>query len=200
MVEHYTIRALARAAEVPSSTVRYYERAGRLGPEERSGGNYRTYTQRSPERLLFIRAAQANGFTLDDSRSLLDFQDGGRPRPLRQQGAQRAGRSARSRGSLGTWAATGATLSAVLSSACCWLPLLAAAGSLLATGYHFTCFRRPACGPGGACSVPGEKLTRLNKDLLWVATLLVGLFAFFSNYVGALAGGHEAGSFLRTCF
>jgi len=62
----YTIGALARAAEVPTTTVRYYERTGLLPPEGRSGGNYRSYSVRSLERLRFIRAAQANGFTLDD--------------------------------------------------------------------------------------------------------------------------------------
>lgn len=76
MVAHYTIGALARAANVPTTTIRYYERAGLLPPESRSGGNYRDYTDRSLERLLFIRAAQTNGFTLDDVRRLLDFQDG----------------------------------------------------------------------------------------------------------------------------
>lgn len=76
MVAHYTIGALARAAEVPTTTVRYYERAGLLPPESRSGGNYRSYTDRSLERLRFIRAAQANGFTLDDVKRLLQFQDG----------------------------------------------------------------------------------------------------------------------------
>jgi MerR family mercuric resistance operon transcriptional regulator len=76
MVERYTIGALARAAEVPTTTIRYYERAGLLPPEGRSGGNYRAYTERSLERLLFIRAAQANGFTLDDVKRLLQFQDG----------------------------------------------------------------------------------------------------------------------------
>lgn len=76
MVAHYTIGALARAGHVPTTTIRYYERAGLLPPEGRSGGNYRDYTDRSLERLLFIRAAQANGFTLDDVRRLLDFQDG----------------------------------------------------------------------------------------------------------------------------
>jgi DNA-binding transcriptional MerR regulator len=76
VVAHYTIGALSRAADVPTTTVRYYERAGLLPPEGRSGGNYRDYTDRSLERLLFIRAAQANGFTLDDVRRLLDFQDG----------------------------------------------------------------------------------------------------------------------------
>lgn len=76
MAGHYTIGALSRAAEVPTTTVRYYERAGLLPAEGRTGGNYRAYTDRSLERLHFIRAAQANGFTLDDVRRLLDFQDG----------------------------------------------------------------------------------------------------------------------------
>lgn len=76
MVAYYTIGALAHAAGVPTTTVRYYERAGLLPPEGRSGGNYRSYTDRSLERLRFIRAAQANGFTLDDVKRLLQFQDG----------------------------------------------------------------------------------------------------------------------------
>jgi MerR family mercuric resistance operon transcriptional regulator len=76
MDTEYTIGSLARAAEVPTSTVRYYERAGLLVPEGRSGGNYRSYSARSLERLRFIRAAQANGFTLDDVKQLLRFQDG----------------------------------------------------------------------------------------------------------------------------
>jgi len=76
MVAHYTMGALARAAGVPTSTVRYYERVGLLTPEGRSGGNYRSYTDRSLERLRFIRAAQTNGFTLDDVKRLFQFQDG----------------------------------------------------------------------------------------------------------------------------
>lgn len=76
MVALYTIGALARAADVPTTTVRYYERAGLLPPEGRSGGNYRNYSDRSLERLRFIRAAQANGFTLEDVKRLLMFRDG----------------------------------------------------------------------------------------------------------------------------
>ena len=72
----YTIGSLARAAAVPSSTIRYYERAGLLRPEGRSAGNYRRYSERSLERLAFIRAAQANGFTLKDVQGLLRLQDG----------------------------------------------------------------------------------------------------------------------------
>jgi len=72
----YTIGQLARAAGVPTSTLRYYERARILRPDGRSGGNYRVYGPAALERLRFIRAAQANGFTLEDIAALLDFQDG----------------------------------------------------------------------------------------------------------------------------
>jgi len=66
-----TIGELAKAAEVPTSTLRYYERAGILRPSGRSAGNYRVYSATELERLRFIRAAKATGFTLDDIRSLL---------------------------------------------------------------------------------------------------------------------------------
>jgi DNA-binding transcriptional MerR regulator len=71
----YTIGALARAADLPTSTVRYYERSGLLLPESRSDGNYRRYSDASLKRLRFIRAAQANGFTLTNVKDLLRFQD-----------------------------------------------------------------------------------------------------------------------------
>lgn len=71
MATKLTIGELAKAAEVPTSTVRYYERAGILRPSGRSAGNYRVYSATELERLRFIRAAKATGFTLDDIRSLL---------------------------------------------------------------------------------------------------------------------------------
>jgi len=67
----FTITELARAADVPTTTLRYYERAGLLEAEDRSQGNYRLYTDESLRRLKFIRAAQAIGFTLDDVKDLL---------------------------------------------------------------------------------------------------------------------------------
>ena len=70
---HYTIGQLARAAGVPTSTVRYYERAGLLKPDARSGGNYRLYTERALGRLRFIRSAQATGFSLNDVREFLSL-------------------------------------------------------------------------------------------------------------------------------
>ncbi len=66
-----TLGELARAAGVPSSTVRYYEREGILKPRRRSSANYRLYSQEDVHRLRFIRAAQATGFTLHDVTELL---------------------------------------------------------------------------------------------------------------------------------
>ena len=71
MGETFTIGELAKAAGVPSSTVRYYEREGLLRPSTRSPSNYRLYTEPELERLRFIRAAQATGFTLEDVTQLL---------------------------------------------------------------------------------------------------------------------------------
>lgn len=77
MAEDLTIGALAKAAGVPTSTVRYYERRGLLSPIRRSAGNYRLYGPAALSRLRFVRSAQAAGFTLSDIEALLTFRDGG---------------------------------------------------------------------------------------------------------------------------
>ncbi len=71
MTSQITIGELASAAGVPISTIRYYERAKLLRPSARSTSNYRLYSQADLERLRFIRAAQATGFTLDGVTKLL---------------------------------------------------------------------------------------------------------------------------------
>ncbi len=71
MVGSYTIGELARIAQVPTSTVRYYERVGLLQPRGRTAGNYRMYDDESLRRLRFIRSAQAIGFTLNDVKVLI---------------------------------------------------------------------------------------------------------------------------------
>ena len=71
MTAKLTIGELAKAVDVPISTVRYYERAGILKPSGRSAGNYRVYSDAELERLRFIRAAQATGFRLTDIKALL---------------------------------------------------------------------------------------------------------------------------------
>jgi len=78
-VETLTISQLARAAQVPTTTVRYYERIGLLAPDDRSQGNYRLYNQRSLRRLQFIRTAQAIGFTLQNVQLLLGSRNGATP-------------------------------------------------------------------------------------------------------------------------
>lgn len=72
----FTIGQLARAAQVPVSTLRYYERIGLVEPDDRSAGNYRIYGLGVLRRLQFIRAAQSIGFLLEDVRALLGPEDG----------------------------------------------------------------------------------------------------------------------------
>jgi len=66
-----TIGELSKAADVPASTVRYYERTGLLRRPPRSASNYRLYGEEDVYRLRFIKAAQATGFALDDVAELL---------------------------------------------------------------------------------------------------------------------------------
>ena len=79
MTNQFTISQLAKAADIPTTTVRYYERVGLVEPEDRSHGNYRLYSDESLARLKFIRAAQGTGFTLDDVRALLSDDSGNVP-------------------------------------------------------------------------------------------------------------------------
>src|ERR1700709_1408633 len=65
-----TIAKLARAAEVGVETARYYQRRGLMtGP--RPPGPYRQYGPDHLQRLLFVRRAQAAGFTLEEIKELL---------------------------------------------------------------------------------------------------------------------------------
>src|SRR5256885_12463572 len=68
-----TIGQLAKAAHVPTSPLRFYERTRLLTPTTRSDGNYRQYDSNALERLRFIRAAQATGFSIEDIRELLSL-------------------------------------------------------------------------------------------------------------------------------
>lgn len=79
MQREYTISQLAKLADVPTTTVRYYERIGLVEPDSRSHGNYRLYSDESLSKLKFIRTAQASGFTLDDVQALLADEAGGFP-------------------------------------------------------------------------------------------------------------------------
>ena len=111
----------------------------------------------------------------------------------------------------GAFAASGSVLAAILSSACCWLPLVligfgaSAAGvagffesfrlyfiigavGLLSIGFYTVYLRKEKCEPGSACATPHPKLRNFNQAMLWTATVLVAVFVFFPSYVGAVIG------------
>lgn len=76
-----TIGQFARAGDVGVETVRYYQRRGLLATPARgggaaSGGGVRRYDAADLERLRFIRAGQAAGFTLDGVAELLTLDAG----------------------------------------------------------------------------------------------------------------------------
>jgi MerR family mercuric resistance operon transcriptional regulator len=67
-----TIAKLARAADVGVETIRYYQRRGLMPvPPPAGKGAYRHYDLGHLQRLLFIRKAQAAGFTLEEIKELL---------------------------------------------------------------------------------------------------------------------------------
>lgn len=108
----------------------------------------------------------------------------------------------------------GAVTAAVLSSACCWLPLLllafgaSAAGVsafferwrpvlatvaivLLGIGFYLVYFRRAKCADdacGTAACAPRSRGRRVfTQAVLWFAVVLVAAFVFFPRYAGVVA-------------
>ncbi len=113
----------------------------------------------------------------------------------------------------------GSVVAAVLSSACCWLPLLllafgaSAAGvsafferwrpvflvvavALLGAGFYVTYFRKVQCCTAGECATAPRSRGVINQVMLWVAVVFVAGFALFPNYVGVLldTGSADASS------
>ena len=67
------IGELAKRAEVPIDTVRYYEREGLIPPPLRRASGYRDYLDADVDRLRFMRRAKGLGFTLHEIRDLLSL-------------------------------------------------------------------------------------------------------------------------------
>jgi copper chaperone CopZ len=111
----------------------------------------------------------------------------------------------------------GAVFSAVVSSACCWLPLvlvgvglstagvatnferfrmafLVIAAILLGLGFYLNYFRKERCAEGSTCDRPTSRLLRTSRGMLWVSTVLVLVSALFPVYVGALLGTQTIGA------
>jgi MerR family mercuric resistance operon transcriptional regulator len=90
-----TIARLGAAAGVGVETVRYYQRRGLLQVPA-SAGAVRRYGHEDVRRLLFIRRAQAAGFTLDEIGELLALdRTGDRARVRELAGARLAALDAR---------------------------------------------------------------------------------------------------------
>jgi len=66
------IGELARRADCPVETVRYYEKQGLLTAPRRSGANYRDYGAAHLERLAFIRRCRSLDMSLPEIRALLN--------------------------------------------------------------------------------------------------------------------------------
>ena len=75
MSVHLKIGDLARRAQCPAETIRYYEREGLLPQPSRTAGNYRLYSRAHLERLAFIRNCRSLDMTLDEIRQLLRVRD-----------------------------------------------------------------------------------------------------------------------------
>lgn len=69
------IGELAKVANTPVETIRYYERERLLPEPARTDGNYRIYDEDHAQRLGFIRRCRSLDMTLDEIRSLLKFRD-----------------------------------------------------------------------------------------------------------------------------
>ncbi len=71
------IGEVARRAGVRVSLIRYYEDIGLLPRAERSANGYRAYDRSACDRLRFVKAAQAVGFSLGEIREIVAFRDRG---------------------------------------------------------------------------------------------------------------------------
>jgi MerR family transcriptional regulator, repressor of the yfmOP operon len=69
----YTIEQVAQRTGLTKRTLRYYEEVGLLPPTDRTGGNYRRYSEEDIKLLQQIKELRdLLGFSLNDIRKLLD--------------------------------------------------------------------------------------------------------------------------------
>lgn len=108
--------------------------------------------------------------------------------------------------------AVGAIVAAVVSSACCWLPLLlvgvgvsvggvsalfeayrpwflGGTAVLLAAAFWFAYRPVKACAPDGTCTTPDHNARRWSRLGVWIATAFAVGFASFPVWMDAAAGG-----------
>ncbi|MDE1161143.1 MAG: Hg(II)-responsive transcriptional regulator [Acidobacteriaceae bacterium] len=71
MSDSLTIGTLAKHGGVSVETIRYYQRRTLLDEPQKPNGGFRHYSEESVKRVLFIKRAQALGFTLEEIQGLL---------------------------------------------------------------------------------------------------------------------------------
>ncbi len=70
---NYTISDLAAEFDITTRTIRFYEEKGLLQPER--SGNSRIYTPADRTKLKLILRGKRLGFSLDESRSIIEMYD-----------------------------------------------------------------------------------------------------------------------------
>jgi hypothetical protein len=68
---HVCIGELGKEAGLSAKTIRYYEDIGVIPEPHRTSSGYRDYGEGALDRLRFIKAAQAVGFSLGEIRKAL---------------------------------------------------------------------------------------------------------------------------------
>lgn len=74
--KNLTIGVFAGRAGVNVETIRYYQRRGLLSEPPKPLGGVRRYHEADVHRVVFIKAAQGLGFTLEEVGELLKLEDG----------------------------------------------------------------------------------------------------------------------------
>ena len=85
------IGTIARRANLPTKTVRYYADIGLVLPSGRSSAGYRIYSEVELNKLRFVRSARSFGFSVEECRELLGlYEDRDRSsRDVKQMAQQR---------------------------------------------------------------------------------------------------------------
>ncbi|MEP7111844.1 MAG: MerR family transcriptional regulator [Ilumatobacteraceae bacterium] len=79
------IKDVAAASGFTAATLRYYEQIGLLPESSRTPAGYRTYDERTVERLAFIARAKQLGCTLEEISGLTTAWDGGECGPIQDR-------------------------------------------------------------------------------------------------------------------
>lgn len=67
------ISKAAKLSGLSSKTIRFYEQQGVISPAQRADNGYRVYSDQQLEQLRFVKRARDLGFSLDQSRELLEL-------------------------------------------------------------------------------------------------------------------------------